>query len=117
MASSYAGVTFEIPASADTHPFWQRERRIQRTPVPGGSVEYLVDTGSSNLKVTYRVTVRGANALADFSTLLASVGITKRTLVLFDETIGSVMMTQAAGATKRDFGSWYEADFTFEREA
>lgn len=117
MANSYAGITFEVVSEGVAHPVWTRKRRVQRTEVPAGSFDYLVDTGSGNLTRRVRVAVRGISAAGDFAALVAAQGITKRTLVLLGETSTGVMLTNVEGETKRDFGAHYEADLTFEREA
>jgi hypothetical protein len=115
--SSYAGVTFdEVVEDDGSYLYWTREQRINHIPIPGGTTDYIVGTGTGNhrLKLTVAVPL-----LANVATLVNAVSATTaRTLIVYGETLANVYLV-AAGEPRRVDGTdgWYEIVLEFSREA
>ena len=89
--AAYAGITFTIAGSAgdfDIDDLWPEQRVVVTPLANGGDDVQFMGRGSSSVKWPLQLA-----SAADYATLLAAQGSTKRTLTKWDgSTVANVML-------------------------
>ncbi len=116
MAScTYNGVSFDVDGQeSNTRPEWTvREYSIWRQKIPFSNLEEVQDGGRSNETLEVTAIVYSA---ADKAALLASQGVTKRTLSIYGRSDTNVWLPTASNVRRHAWQDWWILSLTFERE-